>query len=101
MLPGLHHIVRDGVYIINTARGGLIDEQAAYEALISGKIAGIGLDVYETEPPSDSPLIGLDNVITTPHAGAHTREAVSSMGMMAVDNLISVLTYGECRYIVD
>ena len=93
--------MRDGVYIINTARGGLIDEQAAYEALKSGKIAGLGLDVFENEPVSASPLLKLDNVITTPHAGAHTREAVGGMGMMAVENLIAVLTGGECRFIVE
>ena len=93
--------MREGVYIINTARGGLIDEQAACEALKSGKIAGLGLDVYEAEPPSDSPLMGLDNVITTPHTGAHTAEAVSGMGLMAVENLIAVLTGSECRFIVN
>jgi D-3-phosphoglycerate dehydrogenase len=92
--------MREGVYIINTARGGLIDEQAACEALKTGRIAGLGLDVYEGEPPSDSPLMGLSNVITTPHAGAHTQEAVSGMGLMAVENLIAVLTGGECEFIV-
>jgi D-3-phosphoglycerate dehydrogenase len=93
--------MKDGVYIINTARGGLIDEEAAYEALQSGKIAGLGLDVYEVEPVNASPLLKLDNVITTPHAGAHTREAISGMGMMAVENLIAVLTGSECPYTVE
>ena len=93
--------MRDGVYIVNTARGGLIDEDAAHEALTSGRIAGLGLDVFESEPVSASPLLKLDSVITTPHAGAHTREAVGGMGMMAVENLIAVLTGGECRFIVE
>ena len=92
--------MKDGVYIVNTARGGLIDETAAHGALTSGRIAGLGLDVYEAEPPSDSPLMGLANVITTPHAGAHTREAIGAMGMTAVENLIAVLTGSECEHTV-
>lgn len=93
--------MKDGVYIVNTARGGLIDEDAAHEALQSGKIAGLGLDVFESEPVSASPLLKLDSVITTPHAGAHTREAIGGMGMMAVTNLIAVLTGSECPYTVE
>jgi len=92
--------MKDGVYIVNTARGGLIDEEAAHGALTNGKIAGLGLDVYEAEPVSASPLLKLGNVITTPHTGAHTQEAVSGMGMMSVDNLIAVLTGSECPYTV-
>jgi len=93
--------MKKGALIINTARGGLIDEAAAAEALKSGKLGGVGLDAFEVEPPQDSPLMGLDNVVMTPHAGAHTDEAVAAMGMMAVKNLIDVLEGRECRYIVN
>lgn len=88
--------MKDGAFIINTARGGLIDEAAAAEAIKSGKLGGIGLDAYEVEPVTDSPLLGLDNVVMTPHTGAHTNEAVAAMGNMAVENLINVLEGKDC-----
>ncbi|WP_343209299.1 phosphoglycerate dehydrogenase [Anaerolentibacter hominis] len=93
--------MRDGVIIINTARGGIVDEAAVYEALVSGKVAGLGLDVYEVEPPTGSPLFELDNVIATPHAGAHTGAATFKMADMAIDNLVEVLTGKECSHIVN
>jgi len=68
-------IMKKGVRIINCARGGIIDEKALNEALESGKVAGAALDVYENEPPIDSPLIKRENVVTTPHIGASTEEA--------------------------
>lgn len=93
-------MMKDGAYIINTARGGLIDEKAAYNALKSKKLAGMALDAYEIEPVVDSPLVGLPSVISTPHTGAHTSEAISAMGMMSVENLIAVLSGKECDNIV-
>ncbi len=104
-----HHMIgekriasmKDGAFIINTARGGLIDEAAAAKALNDGKLGGVGLDAYEVEPVTQSPLIGLDNVVMTPHTGAHTNEAVSAMGMMAVDNLIAVLEGRNCGHTVE
>lgn len=87
--------MKSGVIIINTSRGGIIDEQDVYDAVTSGKIKYIGLDTFETEPPIDSPLLTLEHAVFTPHSGAHTSEAVASMGMMAIDNLISVLTTGK------
>ena len=92
--------MKDGAYIINTARGGLIDEAAAHKALLGGKLAGMALDAYECEPVTDSPLIKLDNVISTPHTGAHTNEAISGMGLMAVENLIAVLEGKDCKSII-
>lgn len=64
--------MKDGVRIINCARGGIIDEKALYDAIRSGKVAGAALDVFETEPPTESPLLTLDQVIVTPHLGAST-----------------------------
>ncbi|MEY4532477.1 MAG: hypothetical protein RI926_246 [Actinomycetota bacterium] len=68
-------------YVINVARGGLIDEDALYEALTNNVIAGAGLDVFVSEPPTGSPLLGLPNVITTPHLGASTDEAQEKAGV--------------------
>lgn len=68
-------IMKDGVRIINCARGGIIDEEALFEALQSGKVGGAGLDVFEKEPMTESPLFGLEQVLVTPHLGASTEEA--------------------------
>jgi D-3-phosphoglycerate dehydrogenase len=78
-------------YLINTARGGLVDEQALYVALRSGEIAGAGLDVFAEEPLEDSRLVELNNVVLTAHTGTHTKEAIERMGMMAAENVLRVL----------
>ena len=90
--------MKKGAVIVNTARGGLIDEAAAYELLVSGHLGGLGLDVYEQEPPKNSPLFELENVVLTPHTAAHTAEAVSAMAEMAVQNLIDTLSGKDCPY---
>jgi len=92
--------MKKGAVIINTARGGILDEAAAYELLKSGQLGGLGLDVFETEPPGDSPLLNLDSVVITPHTGAHTAEAVEGMAELSVRNLIDVLSGRKCEYIV-
>ena len=92
--------MKDGVILINTSRGGIIDEEAAYCGLKSGKIGGLGLDAFENEPPKGSSLFEFSNVVATPHTGAHTKEAASMMAERAVDNLISVLQGERCPYIV-
>ena len=73
--------VKPTVRIVNAARGGVLDETALYEALKAGKVAGAGLDVYATEPCTDSPLFTLDNVVATPHLGASTDEAQERAGI--------------------
>lgn len=93
--------MKPGTILINTARGGLIDEQAAYHALKTGKLGGLGLDAFASEPPRDSPLFELENVVATPHTGAHTTEAVTKMGLLSVQNLIDVLTGKKCNYILN
>ncbi|MEI6100427.1 MAG: phosphoglycerate dehydrogenase [Eubacteriales bacterium] len=93
--------MKQGAVVINTARGGLIDEVAAANAIRSGRLGGMGLDAFEQEPLTDSPLKGLDRVIFTPHTGAHTAEAVQAMGMMAVDNCIAVLKGEACRFVLN
>lgn len=90
--------MKKGAFIINTARGGLVNEAAAASALKSGQLGGIGLDAYEVEPVTDSPLLGLDHVVMTPHTGAHTNEAIAGMGIMAAQNMIDVLSGKDCKY---
>ncbi|MFP3088886.1 phosphoglycerate dehydrogenase [Treponema sp. TIM-1] len=92
--------MKPGVIMVNTARGGLIDEQAAYELLQSGHLGGLGIDVYEEEPPKESPLFTLDNVVLTPHTASHTREATAAMASLSVQNLIDVLSGRDCPYLV-
>jgi D-3-phosphoglycerate dehydrogenase len=79
-------------YLINTARGGIVDEAALYDALASGKVAGAGLDVFEQEPPpSGHSLFALPNVIMAPHVAGVTREAVDRMSEQTARNILSAL----------
>ncbi len=79
-------------YLINTARGGIVDEKALYDALVSGKLAGAGLDVFEQEPPpAGYSLFSLPNVIMAPHVAGVTREAVDRMSEQTARNILSVL----------
>jgi D-3-phosphoglycerate dehydrogenase len=80
--------MKAGVRIVNCARGGIIDEEALYEGLTSGKINGAALDVYAEEPPKDWKLIKLPNVIGSPHIGAATKEAQGRVGAEVADKLI-------------
>ena len=89
-----------GAIVINTSRGGLLDEAAAAEALRAGHLGGVGIDVYEHEPPHDSPLIGLPGVVSTPHTASHTAESVERMASLAVANLLDVLAGRPCPHVV-
>jgi D-3-phosphoglycerate dehydrogenase len=75
------HKVKPGVIIVNAARGGIVDEQALYAALKEGRVAGAGLDVFASEPCTDSPLFEFENVVATPHLGASTDEAQEKAGI--------------------
>jgi D-3-phosphoglycerate dehydrogenase len=85
---------KPGVRIINCARGGLVDETALAEALQSRHVAGAALDVFETEPATESPLFGLDNVVCTPHLGAATAEAQENVALQVAEQMSDFLLSG-------
>jgi D-3-phosphoglycerate dehydrogenase / 2-oxoglutarate reductase len=89
--------MKDGVIFINAARGKLVDEHALAEGLKSGKIKAAGIDVFESEPPGDSPLIGLPNVVHTPHLGASTVEAQRDVATQIVDQVLDALRGKDFR----
>ncbi|MBE5971623.1 MAG: phosphoglycerate dehydrogenase [Lachnoclostridium sp.] len=94
-----HHLInaesiakmKDGAYLINTARGALVDEQALYEALVSGKLSGASLDVFEKEPvTAENPLFGLENTVLAPHVSALTYETNYNGGLICAESIIRV-----------
>lgn len=84
-------MINENAFLINTSRGGIIDEKALYDALKNNKIKGAALDSYKDEPLKNSPLVELKNIIMTSHNGAYTKEAINNMGVQAAQNLIDVL----------
>ncbi len=83
-------LMKKTAYLINNSRGPVVDEKALYEALKDGKIAGVGLDVFEQEPtPLDNPLLKLDNVVVAPHISSASYETRSQMAEMVADNLVA------------
>jgi D-3-phosphoglycerate dehydrogenase len=86
--------LKHGALVINTARGGLIDTEAMLEALESGQVTGLALDVFDEEPPQDRRLIEHPRVVATPHIGGYTTESIDRAMNMAVDNLLAVLVPG-------
>lgn len=106
-MDSTHHIIdaaaiarmKDGAYLINTARGPLVDEAALAEALMSGKLTGAGVDVYETEPIlPDNPLIPLTNTVMTPHVSALTYETNYNGGIICAQSIVNVLNGGKPLY---
>jgi D-3-phosphoglycerate dehydrogenase len=87
-------MMKNGVMIINCARGGMVNEADLYEAIKAGKVAGAALDVFETEPPGQIPLLELDQVICTPHLGASTKEAQTNVAVQVAQQIIDYLTNG-------
>jgi D-3-phosphoglycerate dehydrogenase len=87
--------MKNGVMLINCARGGIIDEKDLYDAIVGGKVAGAALDVFQTEPPENNPLLTLSQVIATPHLGASTKEAQTNVAVMVAEQIIDYLTNGS------
>lgn len=91
--------MKPGSYLVNTARGELVDETALVNALQSGHLRGAALDVFQQEPPEvDNPLLHLDQVIVTPHMGAHSDSATNAMGWMALSECLAVLQGEKPKY---
>lgn len=89
--------MKDGVVIVNTARGAVIDEAALVDALNSGKVRSVGLDVYENEPEIHPGLIANEDVMLVPHMGTHTVETQYGMEMWVMDNVIMAVKEGRLK----
>ena len=109
-VPEMHHFInaetfrkmKKTAFFINAARGGLVDEGALYDALVSGAIAGAGLDCFEQEPaPRSHPLWQLENVVVTPHMAAHTKESMIAMAVHAAEEIVRVLSGQEPKWCVN
>ncbi len=109
LTPENHHLLnaerlarlRRGAYIINVARGALIDEEALLAALTSGQVAGAALDVFEPEPPTRTALLTHPKVVATPHLGASTPEAQNRAGVQVAEELLRLLRGEEPLYLVN
>ena len=85
-------MMKEGTVLVNTGRGGLVDEEALFSALKSGRLFGAGLDVTDPEPPSaQNPLFALDNVIFSPHMAAHSTTSMRNMAVFAAEQVVKVL----------
>jgi D-3-phosphoglycerate dehydrogenase len=94
--------MKPDAYLINTSRGAIVDEPALVHALAEGRLAGAGLDVYAQEPPpADHPLFALDNAVLTPHLASFTDEGRRRMGLMVVEDVLSVLRGERPKYLAN
>ncbi len=93
--------MKKGVYVLNCARGGIVHEPSLYQAIQEGIVAGAALDVFEKEPPVGNPLVGLEQVVTTPHLGASTDEAQENVALAVADQVIAYLSRGSIRNAVN
>jgi len=93
--------MKDGVILINCARGGIVNEKDLYEAIKVGKVAGAALDVFEEEPAIGNPLLELEEVISTPHLGASTAEAQENVAIAIAQQIVDYLILGEARNAVN
>jgi D-3-phosphoglycerate dehydrogenase / 2-oxoglutarate reductase len=89
---------KPGIRLVNCARGGILDEAAVADAVRSGQVAGAAFDVFESEPPSGSPLLGLRGVIATPHLGASTHEAQEKVAVRIAEQMVDYLVNGIARH---
>jgi len=94
-------LMKKSAFILNCARGGIIDETALYNALKNGEIAAAALDTFEVEPPRDNPLLELDNIFFTPHIGASTTEAQIKAGTIVGEQVIKVLAGEKPDFVVN
>lgn len=94
-------LMKPTALLVNAARGGIVNEADLYHALKNGVIAGAGVDVFENEPPTDSPLMELDNVVVTPHTAAFTHDAMNAMSDGVVEQLVDYLRGGRPAHIVN
>ena len=94
--------MKDGAYLINPARGALVDLDAVAEALTSGKLAGAAMDAFEVEPlPLDSPILKCENIVLTPHTGAETKESYYNVSMTTAKDIIKVIKGEEPEHCVN
>ena len=93
--------MKKGVFIINCARGGIVNEQDLYDAIQSAMVAGAALDVFAQEPPKDNPLLRLDQVVATPHLGASTEEAQENVAIAVAEQVTDYLNRGTIRNAVN
>lgn len=109
-MPETHHLfnketiasMKDGAYLINPARGALVDLDAVAEALTSGKLAGAAMDAFEVEPlPLDSPILKCENIVLTPHTGAETKESYYNVSMTTARDIIKVIKGEEPEHCVN
>jgi D-3-phosphoglycerate dehydrogenase len=94
-------LMKKDSFLVNISRGDIVDEEALYQALKEGKIKGAALDVFSNEPPKESPLLKLSNVITTSHMGGYTLEALKETGMICVRGIVDVLEGRQPEFAVN